>query len=148
MWENYFFIGCIGAIAPEILRFYRLRDSLRFSWSWGYILISILFVLLGGFITYILKPSNNYAAFYSGVSTPFIINAIAKETQSAASPQDIPVVRDAHSNTQVTVPDPEVEITRTGKGLDTRSPQQERETLQQVTSERRKASLRDFFRGL
>lgn len=148
MYEKYFFIGCVGAIAPEILRFYRLRDTLKFSWSWGYILISIVFVLLGGFVAYILEPSNNYAAFYSGVSTPFIINAIAKETQQATSPQDIPVVKDSNSDLKITVPDPEVEVTRTGKGINTRSPRQERETLQQIASERRKASLRDFFRGL
>ena len=61
MLENYnvFFIGCVGAISPEILRLYRLRNSLRFTRSWGYILISIVLVLLGGFVAYILKPSNN-----------------------------------------------------------------------------------------
>ncbi len=79
-------------IAPEILRLYKLRNSLRFIWSWSYVLISIVFVLLGGFVAYILEPSNNYAAFYSGVGTPFIINAITKETQGAATPQEILVV--------------------------------------------------------
>ncbi len=59
MLDNYeiFFIGCVGAIAPEILRLYKLRNSLRFTWSWGYILISIVFVLLGGFVAYIFEAS-------------------------------------------------------------------------------------------
>ena len=112
---RYFFIGCVGAIAPEILRFYKLRNSLRFSWSWSYVLISIVFVLLGGFVAYILEPSNNYAAFYSGVGTPFIINAITKETQEAVRPQEIPVVKNINSDTQITVPNRDTEITRDGE---------------------------------
>ena len=155
MLENYnfFFIGCVGAIAPEILRLYRLRNSLRFTWSWGYILISIVFVLLGGFVAYILEPSNNYAAFYSGVGTPFIINAITKETQEAATPQEIPVVQDSSSDTQITVPNKETEVTRDGeKGLSNKPPRlsspRERELLKQQAKAVRQTSLKEFFRAL
>ena len=142
MLENYevFFIGCVGAIAPEILRLYRLRDSLRFNWSWSYILISVFFVLLGGFVSSILEPSNNYAAFYSGVGTPFIINAITKETQQVTTPQEIPVV------TKVSE---ESEVTRIDKGITSKgSSQRELETLNQATSAQKKMGLKEFFRAL
>ena len=157
MLENseFFFIGCVGAIAPEILRLYRLRNSLRFTWSWGYIVISIVFVLLGGFVAYILEPSNNYAAFYSGVGTPFIINAITKETQEAATPQEIPVVKHSSSDTQINVPNRETEVTRDGKkGLSninkppSISSPQERELLKQQARSDRKTNLKEFFRAL
>ena len=158
MLENYnfFLIGCVGAIAPEILRLYRLRNSLKFTLSWGYIFISIVFVLLGGFVAYILEPSNNYAAFYSGVGTPFIINAITKETQEAATPQEIPVVRDSSSDTQVTVPirEQETEVTRVDKGISSSnkphspSSSQERELLKQQARRDRQTNLKEFFRAL
>ena len=133
MLDNYevFFIGCVGAIAPEILRLYKLRNSLRFTWSWAYVLISIVFVLLGGFVAYILEPSNNYAAFYSGVGTPFIINAITKETQGAATPQEIPVVNNPNSDTIITVPGRDTGITRVDKGItEEEVRQKERERLE------------------
>ena len=79
-----FLIGCIGALAPEIIRLYKLRSSPVVSWSWGYLLVSIPFVLLGGFIAYILEPTSNYAAFYTGVSTPFIVTTLAKESEREA----------------------------------------------------------------
>ena len=153
MLENYhfFFIGCVGAIAPEILRLYRLRNSLRFTWSWGYIVISIVFVLLGGFVAYILEPSNNYAAFYSGVGTPFIINAITKETQEAATPQEIPVVKHSSSDTQITVPKTETEVTRVDKGISNSkvpsklSPIQERELLKQQARSGRQTLNSPYF---
>ncbi len=156
MLENYhvFLIGCVGAIAPEILRLYRLRNSLRFTWSWGYILISIVFVLLGGFVAYILDPSNSYAAFYSGVGTPFIINAITKETQEAVTPQEIPVVRDSSADRQITVLKTETEVTRVDKGISNSnkpsnsSPLQERELLKQQARSDRQTNLKEFFRAL
>ena len=152
--DHFFFIGCVGAIAPEILRLYRLRNSIRFTWSWGYIVISIVFVLLGGFVAYILEPSNNYAAFYSGVGTPFIINAITKETQEAITPQEIPVVRDSYSDTQTTIPKPETEVTRIGKGINNSnktpisSSPQEQVLLKQQARRDRQTSLKEFFRAL
>lgn len=75
-----FLVGCVGAIAPEIVRLYHLRFQPNLRWSWGYILFSVPFVLLGGFVAWILEPSNNYAAFYSGISTPVLITTIAKNT--------------------------------------------------------------------
>jgi hypothetical protein len=79
-----FGVGCVGAIAPEVIRLYNLRLKPVFSWSWGYLLYSILFALLGGFMAWLLEPTSNYAAFYAGVSTPVLISSIAKNTGTAA----------------------------------------------------------------
>lgn len=78
---NPFLIGCIGALAPEIIRLYKLRFSPTVRWSWGYLVVSAPFVLLGGFMAYILDPATSYAAFYTGVSTPFIVTTLAKDSE-------------------------------------------------------------------
>lgn len=132
MLENYevFLIGCVGAIAPEIIRLYKLRNYIKFKFSWSYIAISIAFVLLGGFISSILEPSNAYSAFYSGVGTPFIINGIIKETQP-----------DSESSNDYF--DPEDEITQTPKGIDEAK---EKEILKRNIN--RQMSWRTFFRAL
>jgi len=82
---NTFVIGCIGATAPEIVRLYNLRSEPRFQWSWGYVLYSIPFILLGGFIAWILEPSSKYAAFYAGISTPVLVTAVAKNSSLGTS---------------------------------------------------------------
>ena len=76
-----FVIGCIGALAPECIRLYKLRFNPNFRWSWGYLLLSIPFVLLGGFVAWILEPTSKYAAFYAGVSTPVIVTTIARDSE-------------------------------------------------------------------
>lgn len=81
---NPFLIGCIGALAPEIIRVYKLRLSPAVRWSWGYLLFSFPFILLGGFMAYILEPTTSYAAFYTGVSTPFIVTTLAKDSEREA----------------------------------------------------------------
>ncbi|NEQ29858.1 MAG: hypothetical protein F6K04_02455 [Leptolyngbya sp. SIO4C5] len=81
---NSFLVGCIGSLAPEIIRLYKLRLNPTLRWSWGYLLFSIPFVLLGGFMAHILEPTTSYAAFYTGVSTPFIVTALAKDSEREA----------------------------------------------------------------
>jgi hypothetical protein len=78
--ENFetFGVGCIGAAAPEIVRLYNLRLKPEFRWSWGYLLFSIPFILLGGFVACLLEPTSKYAAFYTGISTPILISSIAR----------------------------------------------------------------------
>ncbi len=152
MIEDYdiFVIGSVGAIAPEILRFYKLRDSLTLKLSLGYILISIVFVLLGGFMTYILKPSSYYAAFYSGISTPFIINSIAKETQDSQEVSD-------ENDTEVEVETASInkeQKKRKEKGINITilnlksNQQQEKDRLKKNTNTSNKLNLKKFFRAL
>ena len=140
-----FLIGCVGAIAPEILRFYKLRSSIRISWSWGYILVSIPFILLGGLVACLLEPQNYYAAFYAGVSTPFIVNAIVKETQPVAKSQDIPVVK------EIALDNPRggEYVAEKGKGIRDRNKEKPATTTAITSSShKRKMNLQDFFRAL
>jgi hypothetical protein len=81
---NPFLMGCIGALAPEIIRIYNLRLSPTLRWSWSYLLFSFPFILLGGFMAYILEPTTSYAAFYTGVSTPFIVTTLVKDSEHDA----------------------------------------------------------------
>jgi len=62
MNPDHFVAGCIGAIAPEILRLYQIRlrrHSLRFSKF--YYVISILYILLGAYV----------ASIFPGIQGPF-----------------------------------------------------------------------------
>ena len=78
-----FLIGCLGAFAPETWRLYNLRSKAVFKWSWGYIFFSIPFLLMGGFIAWILEPSNKWSAFYSGLTTPILLTTVMKDTAKA-----------------------------------------------------------------
>lgn len=73
-----FLIGCLGAVAPEIVRLYNLRNNATFKWSSFYIYISILFAMLGGVIAWILPTTTYYGAFYAGVTAPITVTAMFK----------------------------------------------------------------------
>jgi hypothetical protein len=78
-----FLIGCTGAAAPEAWRLYNLRTQAVFRWSWGYLMFSIPFILLGGFIAWILEPTSKWAAFYSGLTAPVLLTTAMKDTAKA-----------------------------------------------------------------
>jgi hypothetical protein len=80
---QYFLTGCAGAIAPESWRLYNLRTNHTFRWSWGYVACTIPFIVVAGFIAWILDPSNGWAAFYSGLTAPVLITAAMKDTAKA-----------------------------------------------------------------
>lgn len=78
-----FALGCVGAIAPEIIRLFNLREQpSRFIWSWFYLVITLFFVALGGIIAWILPTTTYYGAFYAGVTTPILITSILKNATS------------------------------------------------------------------
>ena len=99
-----FTAGLAGALAPEIIRLYKIKNNPElFKWSWFYLIISLLFILLGGFVAWILPTTSLWGAFYAGVSLPIIISSIGKskkliesekssekEEQSAEDPQKDP----------------------------------------------------------
>jgi len=86
--ETTFLLGAVGAAAPEILRLYELRSNPdQFKWTWGYLLLTLPFLLLGGLVPVILPATTVWGAFYTGLSLPVIISAAAKKAQGdAASP--------------------------------------------------------------
>jgi hypothetical protein len=75
-----FLLGALGALAPEIVRLYSMRNSpSRFRWSWFYLVVSLLFASLGGVIALALPAVTYWGAIYTGVSTPVLINTILKK---------------------------------------------------------------------
>jgi len=94
-----FIIGCFGALAPEIVRLYNLRTKPKFKFTWSnfYILISLLFALLGGVVAVILPSTTYHGAFYAGIATPTLITTIqrnnnffsSQENQDEASAQGL-----------------------------------------------------------
>jgi hypothetical protein len=74
-----FGVGVIGAAAPEILWLYTIReDPSKFRWSRYFIVISLVFEALGGFVALLFRPSSCYSAFYTGLAFPFIVNSLSE----------------------------------------------------------------------
>jgi hypothetical protein len=91
-----FILGCIGAIAPETLRFYQLRNAKSISLPkldkiLYYLACVTPMILMGGILALILEPSTSQAAFYIGIGTPLIITAIAKKSgvENITLPEDM-----------------------------------------------------------
>lgn len=82
-----FALGSIGAIAPEIMRFYKSRTKPLPPLPRTYHLISILFALLGGLVVVILPTTTLWGAFYAGVSLPTIISGIGGKTATPEKPK-------------------------------------------------------------
>jgi len=72
-----FLLGSFGALAPEIVRLYRLRWK-SFQFSYWYFGISLMFAILGGVVALILPATTYQAAFYAGVSAPVMISTITR----------------------------------------------------------------------
>ena len=77
-----FLLGCVGAIAPEVVRLYNLRTRPEFTWSWYYLVVSALFALLGGVVAWIMPATTYYGAFYAGVATPLVVSVMLKDRES------------------------------------------------------------------
>lgn len=75
--------GAVGAMAPEIVRLYGLATGgQKLNWSPGlYIPASLAFAGLAAFIAAILPSGNLQSAFYTGVSTPVLVNAILRKAR-------------------------------------------------------------------
>jgi hypothetical protein len=89
-----FIAGCIGAIAPEILRLYAVRSKRRtIEFSKFYILISLAYILLGGYFAMIFPGVNS--EFYGaviGVGLVCVVNTmnkIAEKIVKSISPESI-----------------------------------------------------------
>ena len=79
---KYFLLGAIGGVAPEALRLYSLaKEGQHFRFSAFYVAMSIVFALLAGLVAVLLPSPNERAAFYAGISTPVLINTVAKKVQ-------------------------------------------------------------------
>ena len=93
-WEI-FVAGCVGAMAPEVVRLYRLRNyaQVHVRHIRRYILVSVLFVALGGAVAVLLEANSLHAAFYMGASLPALVSAAGG--QKLRRPPTKPVERSA-----------------------------------------------------
>ena len=77
-----FALGCAGALAPEIVRLYKLRKNPpKEVFSYWYYIPSVLLALLGGVVALILPAVTMWAAFYAGITTPTLISTAAKHRE-------------------------------------------------------------------
>lgn len=75
-----FILGLIGALAPEAVRLYSIRNEPeKFKWSGFYVVVSMLFAILGGIIAVVLPATTYWGALYVGISSPVLINTVVKK---------------------------------------------------------------------
>lgn len=80
-----FLFGCVGALSPEVIRLYKLRNR-AVKFSRFYFLISGLFAVVGGFVAIAVSSTTIWGSFYSGLTLPIIISNVfgkAPETKRA-----------------------------------------------------------------
>ena len=83
-----YMLGMVGALAPEIIRLYSIRDNpAQFKWSWFYLVISILFACLGGVVALVLPAITYWGALYAGISTPVLVNSAFKKGIELSEPK-------------------------------------------------------------
>jgi hypothetical protein len=83
-----YLLGMTGALAPEIVRLYSIRqDPSRFQWSWFYLAVSIAFGALGGVMALILPATTYWGALYVGVSTPVLVTTMVKTSTQFSKSQ-------------------------------------------------------------
>jgi hypothetical protein len=94
-----FAVGTVGALAPEIVRLYTIRNEPdKFKWSFFYLIVSALFAALGGFLAWILQATTYWSALYIGAATPVMINTITKKGIDATAPELRSAVKPQHTN--------------------------------------------------
>ncbi|WP_436496238.1 hypothetical protein [Actinokineospora sp. HUAS TT18] len=83
-----FLLGAAGALAPEIVRLYGIRsDPKKFRWSWFYLVVSVAFAGLGGLLALVLPATTLWGALYVGVSTPVLVNSMARKGRELTRPE-------------------------------------------------------------
>jgi hypothetical protein len=81
-----FLAGCLGALAAELMRFYRVRQVVRRPVRW-YMAVSISvgeILLAGLYASWILQVSTQHAAFITGLTLPYTLASALGQTVGAA----------------------------------------------------------------
>jgi hypothetical protein len=82
-----FLLGCIGALAPEIVRLYKLRHrppkSIISLW---YFVTTAVYAALGGVVAVTLPAVTLWGALYAGITTPVLISTAAKHREEITKP--------------------------------------------------------------
>ncbi|WP_157880054.1 hypothetical protein [Streptomyces natalensis] len=83
-----FSLGIVGALAPEIVRLYGIReDPARFTWSWFYLVVTAAFAALGGVLALVMPATTYWGALYVGASTPVLVNSLVRKGRQASQQQ-------------------------------------------------------------
>lgn len=83
-----FLLGGLGALAPELLRLYTIKHKPEeFRWSIFYVVVSLLFAVLGGIVAIALPATTAWGALYAGLSTPTLLNVAAKRARVSRRPR-------------------------------------------------------------
>lgn len=83
-----FLLGSVGALAPEIVRLYSIRNNpAQFQWSWFYLIVSILFACLGGVFALVLPATTLWGSIYVGISTPTLISTALEKGIELSQPE-------------------------------------------------------------
>ncbi len=77
-----FLWGCVGGLAPEIVRLYKGRLS-PVHLAKSFWVISLLYVALAGAMAVLFAGSTPQSAFYVGVSTPFLVSGLHRMASMA-----------------------------------------------------------------
>ncbi len=79
--------GCLGAVAPEILRFFKLvsggQKLPEIQWL-TYLSLLLLYVLLAGFVSIAFKPDSAWKGLWVGVSLPALIATLVQTAPTLA----------------------------------------------------------------
>ena len=79
-----FFWGALGAVAPEIVRVYRITTSASQGklpvFGRQYFLISIVFAVMSGFIVLASGKTGPLECVWIGVSVPSVISHVLRRT--------------------------------------------------------------------
>jgi hypothetical protein len=92
-----FGLGCAGAIAPEVVRLYKLRCKPLKKMPVSYYVISIIYAAFGGLVAVALPSVTVWAALYAGVTWPMLLSAGVKhrvrQTALANDEQDAELIK-------------------------------------------------------
>lgn len=80
--------GCVGAVAPEIVRWFRIsRSTVPEEWKKpAYWLATALYVALGGAFATLIAQPDGYAGFLAGVSTQYAVLGVVKAAEPPQKP--------------------------------------------------------------
>ena len=92
-WHIFLF-GCLGGVAIELLRWWKLRESLEFpiySKKPAYWALTVAMIVVGGLIAlaYGIEKTNAILAMNLGASAPAIIGSLATQPKNTGTERNI-----------------------------------------------------------
>jgi hypothetical protein len=73
--------GCVGAVAPEVLRFFKIVSEGKSlpSLNWiEYFLLLLLYVVMAGAISVAFKPDSPWKGLWVGASLPALVATLVQ----------------------------------------------------------------------